>query len=290
MRPERALVFGTHRGATEQRENLDDSLLRANIEDVRRFVRLEYDRLAREPRGIFSFHVGPAYACRVLGYDSTELALLPRESTVRFSGMGNPHRIGGIERGETILDVGCGAGVDLLLASRLAGSQGRAIGVDMTPAMLELTAHSALKAGVWEHVAIRRGFAEDLPVESDSVDVVISNGVFSLSADQARVFEEAYRVLKPGGRLCLADVAASHALPRLVPPDIELWTACIAGALTEAELDELARSAGFAETTITERFDCHGGTAAATRLPKDFRVHGVNFFARKPISNNRVLK
>jgi SAM-dependent methyltransferase len=129
-----------------------------------------------------------------------------------------------------------------------------------------------------------------LPVESDSVDVVISNGAFSLSADQARVFEEVYRVLKPGGRLCLADGAASRALPGLMPRDMELWTACIAGALTEAELHELARNAGFAETTITERFDCHGGTAAAARLPKDFRAYGVNFFARKPVSNNRIRK
>jgi arsenite methyltransferase len=281
MRPEGALASGTRRGRREATENLDDSPSWANIDDMRRFVRAEYDRLARQPRGIFSFHVGPSYACRVLGYDSTELVLLPRESTIRFCGVGNPHRIGGIERGETVLDVGCGAGVDLLLAACHVGDQGHAVGVDMTPAMLELTTHSALKAGLWERVTIRRGFAEELPVESDSVDVVISNGVFSLTSDKVRVFDEVYRVLKSGGRLYLADVTAPTA-SSAAAHDVDLWKACIAGALTEAELDELARSAGFGETTITEHFDCHGGTAAEAKLPKDLRVHSVNFFARKP--------
>jgi len=195
--------------------------------------------------------------------------------------VGNPHLIGSVELGETVLDVGCGAGVDVLLAARRVGSQGSAIGVDMTPAMLELTAHSALKASFWERITIKRGFAQELPVENDSVDLVISNGVLSLSTDKARAFDEVYRVLRRAGRLYLADVTVPAAFPDAAR-DVDLWTACIAGALTEAELHELARSSGLVDITITERFDCHGGTAAEARLPKDFRVRGVNFLARKP--------
>jgi arsenite methyltransferase len=196
-----------------------------DVEKLKELVRAEYDRVAREPHGKFHFHRGPEYAAEMLGYDPDELALIPAESTASFAGVGNPHRIGPIGPGETILDVGCGAGTDLLLAARHAGPNGRAIGVDMTPAMLELVRRSALKIGLWEHIEVHRGQAEELPVQNESVDVVISNGVLNLSPDKLSAFGEIYRVLKPGGRLYLADVVVQRELSLAARSDVDLWAA-----------------------------------------------------------------
>jgi arsenite methyltransferase len=161
----------------------------------------------------------------MLGYDPEELATIPAESTASFAGVGNPHRIGRIEQGETVLDIGCGAGLDLLLAAHRAGPAGRAIGVDMTPSMLELARRAALKAGVWENVEVRRGLAEELPVASQSVDVVISNGVLNLAPDKDRAFREIYRVLRPAGRLYLSDVVVQRELSLAARSDVDLWAA-----------------------------------------------------------------
>jgi arsenite methyltransferase len=196
-----------------------------DVDKLRQLVRAEYDRVASEPSGMFHFHRGPQYAARMLGYDAEELATLPEEATVSFAGVGNPHRIGPMHSGETVLDIGCGAGTDLLLAAKRTGSAGRAIGVDMTPSMIERAKRAAIKAAVWETVEIRRGTAEDLPVESASIDVVISNGVLNLSPDKMRSFDEIYRVLKPGGRLYLADVVVQRELSLAARSDVELWAA-----------------------------------------------------------------
>jgi arsenite methyltransferase len=196
-----------------------------NVDKLRELVRAEYDRVARHPDGNFHFHRGPEYACHMLRYDPEELAAIPAESTASFAGVGNPHRIGPIDPGETVLDIGCGAGMDLLLAARRAGLSGKAIGVDMTPAMLELAKRGALKAGLWQNTEVRRGIAEELPVESESVDVVISNGVLNLSPDKDRAFSEISRVLRPGGRLYLADVVVQRELSLAARSDVDLWAA-----------------------------------------------------------------
>lgn len=196
-----------------------------NVDKLRQLVRAEYDRVARQPQGDFHFHRGPRYAAQMLGYDAQELALIPEESTASFAGVGNPHRIGPIAPGEAILDVGCGAGMDLLLAARRTGSAGHVIGVDMTPAMIERAKRAALKAGLWENVEIRRGLAEELPIDSDSIDVVISNGVLNLSADKLRSFGEVYRVMRPGGRFYLADVVVQRELSLAARSDVDLWAA-----------------------------------------------------------------
>lgn len=196
-----------------------------DVDKLHQLVRAEYDRVAREPGGNFHFHRGPQYAAGMLRYDAQELASVPDDSTAAFAGVGNPQRIGPIEPGETVLDVGCGGGMDLLLAAKRTGAQGRVIGVDMTPAMIERAKRSAIKAGLWENVDIRRGTAEELPVESDSIDVVISNGVLNLSPDKTRAFAEIYRVLRPGGRLYLADVVVQRELSLAARSDVDLWAA-----------------------------------------------------------------
>lgn len=196
-----------------------------DVDRLQGLVREEYDRVAREPQGTFHFHRGPDYACRMLRYNPEELATIPAESTASFAGVGNPHRIGPIALGETVLDIGCGAGMDLLLAAHRAGASGQAIGVDMTPSMLELAKRGAIKAGLWETVEVRRGMAEELPVESETVDVVISNGVLNLSPDKDRAFCEVFRVLRPGGRLYLADVVVQRELSLAARSDVDLWAA-----------------------------------------------------------------
>jgi SAM-dependent methyltransferase len=255
-----------------------------NVDQLRERVRRMYDRLARAPDGDFHFHHGPAYAADRLGYDHAELAGLPSACTERFAGVGNPLRVGPVRAGETILDHACGAGVDLLLAARRVGPRGRAIGVDMTPAMRDQAAAAATAAGLGPIVEVRAGLLEDLPVASASVDVVISNGVVNLSPDKPRVFREIARVLRPGGRLYLADVAVARELKLEVREDPELWAACIGGAVREEELTELASDAGLVGGRVSERFDCFAGTSAGTKVALDLKVHGVNFFAERRTS------
>src|SRR3954447_10511046 len=252
-----------------------------NVDRLREQVRGMYTRLARSPDGDFHFHRGPDYAAERLGYDRAALAALPAACTARFAGVGNPLRIGPLRAGETVLDHACGAGVDLLLAARAVGASGRAIGVDMTPAMREQVMAAAAEAGLAAVVEVRAGLFEDLPVADASVDVVISNGVVNLSPDKPRVFEEIARVLRPGGRLYLADVVVARELKLEVREDPELWAACIGGALRTEELQELAARAGLLGGRVTERFDCFAGTSAGEKVALDLHVHSVNFFAER---------
>jgi arsenite methyltransferase len=252
-----------------------------DVARLRDQVLATYDRVAREPGGEFHFHRGAAYAVELLRYDAAELALLPDESTARFAGVGNPLRIGAIAPGETVLDHACGGGMDLLLAARRVGPEGRAIGVDMTPAMRDVATRAAAQAGFASIVDIRAGFFEELPVADESIDVVISNGVVNLAPDKGRVFREIHRVLRPGGRLHLADVVVQRELKQEVREDPDLWAACVAGALPERELAELALATGFREPRIVERFDCFRDTSAEAKVARDLHIQAVNFSARK---------
>ena len=193
-----------------------------NTQALREEVSRIYARVAVEPGGVFHFHRGPQYAAEFLGYDPGELSLLPPEVTASFAGIGNPHAIGAIQAGETVLDIGCGAGMDLFLAARKTGSTGKAIGVDMTAGMLARAAGAA-QAAALTNVDLRQGDATALPVDDASVDVVISNGVLNLVPEKARAFAEVFRVLRPGGRLQLADIAVDAELGDDVRSDIDLW-------------------------------------------------------------------
>lgn len=254
-----------------------------DVDRLRAQVLATYDQVARDPGGEFHFHRGARYAAEYLHYDPAELALLPAECTARFAGVGNPLRIGPLHRGETVLDHACGGGMDVLLAARRVVPQGHVIGVDMTPAMREAAAEAAERAGLGTVVEIRAGFFEQLPVDNESIDVVLSNGVVNLSADKSQVFREMHRVLRPGGRLYLADVVVQRELKYEVRNNPDLWAACIGGALSEPELTKLALATGFGDPRIVERFDCFRGTTAEAKVSRDLRVHSVNFQASKPI-------
>ena len=196
--------------------DLNTEVLRSEISSI-------YGRVAKEPDGEFHFHRGPSYAVEFLGYDAGELAALPPDCTASFAGIGNPLAIGPIHAGETVLDIGCGAGMDLLLAAKRAGPDGEAIGVDMTDAIVERARKSATTAGL-RKVEIRKGDATALPAEDAGIDVVSSNGVLNLVPENERGFSEIFRVLKPGGRLHLADIALDVELPEDARRNIDPWT------------------------------------------------------------------
>jgi SAM-dependent methyltransferase len=193
-----------------------------DVKNLRAEIQSIYARVAEVPEGEFHFHRGPAYAVTALGYDPTELASLPSSVTSAFAGIGNPHAIGRIPEGSVVLDIGCGAGTDLLLAAGRTGQRGRAIGVDMTEAMRARAIEGAAICGL-ANVDVLAGDATQLPVETGSVDVVISNGVLNLVPEKRRAIAEMARVLKRGGRLQVADIVIREALPESALRDIDLW-------------------------------------------------------------------
>jgi arsenite methyltransferase len=195
---------------------LDVATLRSEIQAM-------YERVATQPDAEFHFHRGPAYAASRLGYDVDELAQLPIAVTSSFAGIGNPHAIARIDQGSAVLDIGCGAGTDLLLAARHIGPRGRAIGVDMTVGMRE-RAIAGAQASDLTNVEVHDGDATRLPVGDSTVDVVISNGVLNLVPDKSTAVREIARVLKPGGRLQIADIIIGEVLPESALRDIDLWT------------------------------------------------------------------
>src|SRR5260221_9849528 len=196
--------------------NLDTRKLRAEIQWT-------YARVAADPGGEFHFHRGPEYAATRLGYDAAELATIPVTVTESFAGVGNPHAIAPMPTGGSALDIGSGAGTDLLLAAAHVGSLGRAIGVDMTEAMRDRARRGAAALGLM-HVEVREGEATALPVDAGSIDVVISNGVLNLVPEKRAAIAEIRRVLKPGGRLQIADIVLGIELPEDARQDIDLWT------------------------------------------------------------------
>jgi arsenite methyltransferase len=191
-------------------------------ETLRCAIREEYQEVAREPQKGFHFHTGRRLAA-ILGYDEALLAGVPEESVASFAGTGNPFAMGRLGVGERVVDVGSGAGIDSLIAARMVGPEGSAIGVDMTAAMLEKAEKSRVEAGV-TNVEFREGYGEELPVPEGWADVVISNGVFNLMPDKLRALREMARVLKPGGRLQIADILVQKPVSEKAKERIDLWT------------------------------------------------------------------
>jgi SAM-dependent methyltransferase len=203
------------------RENMIQDL-GLNQESLRTAIREEYEAVALAPHQGFHFHTGRPLT-RLLGYHDAWLEGIPEESVESFAGTGNPFSMGEIGAGEHVVDVGCGAGIDSLIAARMVAPGGKVIGVDMTPAMLEKARHSATTARA-SNVEFLEGFAEDLPVSDGWADIVISNGVLNLMPDKAAALKEMARVLKPGGRLQIGDILVQKAVPDSAKRRIDLWT------------------------------------------------------------------
>ena len=189
---------------------------------LREQIESKYAEVAREPEKGFHFHTGRPLA-KMLGYHDADIDWLPESTVQSLAGTGNPFSMGPLAIGEVVVDVGCGAGFDTLLAARQVGAGGRVIAVDMTEPMLDKTRAGAAALGL-SNVDVRHGFAEDLPVESASADVVISNGVINLCPDKVAVMREVFRVLRPGGRFQIADIIVHKEVPQEAKDDIELWS------------------------------------------------------------------
>ncbi len=196
--------------------DLDTRKLQAEIQSI-------YARVAADPSGEFHFHRGRGYAAQRLHYDAAELSQFPGTVTEPFAGVGNPHAIAPLPAGASVVDIGCGAGLDLLLSASHVGPRGRAIGVDMTEAMRDRARRGATACGL-AHVEVREGEATALPIEAESVDVVMSNGVLNLVPEKRAAVAEIRRVLKPGGRVQIADIVLGVELPEDARQDIDLWT------------------------------------------------------------------
>lgn len=220
--------------------------------DIRHTVRRKYGQIATGKAG------GCGCGCSAdssavateIGYTKDQLSALPEGANLGL-GCGNPLEHAGVRRGETVLDLGSGAGMDVFIASREVGPEGRVIGVDMTPDMIEKARANAAKAGV-TNVEFRLGEIEHLPVADGSVDVIISNCVINLSPDKPQVFREAFRALAPGGRLMVSDLVLLEPLPEQVRNSVEAYVGCVAGASLKEEYLDFARAAGFTDVAIVE--------------------------------------
>ena len=195
-----------------------------DAERLREEIRKVYTDVVRDPKKGYHFHTGPEYAAGTLGYPREELAELPDGVTAAFAGVGNPLSMGRPEVGAVVVDIGAGSGLDTFLAARTVGATGKVVAVDMTDAMLERGQENVALTGL-RQVEYRRGLAEALPVADAAADLVISNGVINLSPDKDAVFAEAFRALKPGGRLQIADIVVHKDIPPAGREDIAIWTA-----------------------------------------------------------------
>lgn len=208
-----------------------------------------------------------------LGYEASELDSIPREARGSSFGCGNPLAFAEVMPGETVLDLGSGGGIDCFLAAQRVGDSGKVIGLDMTQEMVEKARKTAAENG-YRNVEFRLGKIEEMPVESGTVDWIISNCVINLSPEKEKVFAEAYRVLKPGGKLLISDVVA-EGLPEDIRQDISAWASCVAGAVSEDQYLAMIRDAGFEQVSIVDRVDYVTPSESQPYRLSSIRVRGV---------------
>jgi arsenite methyltransferase len=221
--------------------------------EIKETVRERYAESARQVKAADDTSCcGPAPAENVISsklYTTDELQGLPQEAVVASLGCGNPVAMADLHEGEVVLDLGSGGGIDVLLSARRVGETGKAYGLDMTDEMLELARENQRKAGV-TNVEFLKGEMEDMPLPDSTVDVIISNCVVNLSPDKDKVLTESYRVLKPGGRLAIADLVVRGNVPEAVRGNLDAWAACAAGALEEGDYRSKLEAAGFTNIEI----------------------------------------
>jgi SAM-dependent methyltransferase len=198
---------------------------------------------------------GVAQTAERIGYSPDQLNVLPEGANMGL-GCGNPTAIDSMKPGEIVIDLGSGAGIDVFLAAKQVGAEGKVIGIDMTDAMLDKARKNAI-AGGYQNVEFRKGKIEELPVEDESVDVILSNCVINLSPEKDKVFREAYRVLKPGGRMMVSDIVLENELPKEVTDRMDAWVACVGGASLRSEYLRAIEKAGFSEIRVDRESKFH---------------------------------
>jgi arsenite methyltransferase len=212
----------------------------------------------------------PAAEAILAGYTQEELAQIPQESVLGL-GCGNPAAFAGLKPGETVLDIGSGAGIDVFLASIKVGPTGKAMGVDMTPAMIN-RANALAQENGYKNVEFRLGEIENLPVADNTVDTIISNCVINLAPDKGKVFKEAFRVLKPTGKMVISDIVSEKPLPVVMQNDADAWSACISGALTKEDYLNKIASAGFTTREIIAEREFFIETGKENEMQRMFSI------------------
>jgi ubiquinone/menaquinone biosynthesis C-methylase UbiE len=258
--------------ATLTPSNVDTNELRTRVQDMYRMV-------ADEPTGEFHFEMGRPLAER-LGYPSDELDQIPSAAIESFAGVGYYFDLANLRKGESVLDLGSGSGMDSFLAARKVGPTGSVIGIDMTDAQLEKATRLARDAGI-QNITFQKSYIETLNLEDSSINVVISNGVINLCPDKKSVFREIARVLKRHGRMAIADIVTEKELPEKVTCDASLWAACIGGALQQKTYRTLIEDAGLRINAVREQPDYRFLSKSAQGASRDYGVKSICLEAEK---------
>lgn len=247
-----------------------------------RAVKEMYTDVAGHPEKEFHFPTGRS-ACLFVGYPEAELDAVPATAVESFAGVGYPHRAGAIRGGDTVLDIGSGSGTDALIAGLKAGACGRVIGLDMTPAMLVKFADNIARMGA-HNVEALEGNAEEIPLPDASVDVVTSNGVLNLVPDKPQAFREIARVLRPGGRVQIADIVVGSPISDACRSNPKLWAECVVGASLEEQYLAMFAEAGLTDIRVLRRFDYFAGSSseATRRVAAGFNAAAIEIAMRKP--------
>ncbi|MFW9831707.1 MAG: arsenite methyltransferase [Candidatus Thorarchaeota archaeon] len=226
-------------------------------DEIKEEVRKAYAKVAQPTSSCCGTGTREDYA-KTLGYATDDL---PESVTESFAGCGNPTALASLKEGEVVLDLGSGAGLDVFMAARQVGPSGQVIGVDMTPAMIEKAKENAKKMAI-TNVEFRHGDIEALPVDDESVDVIISNCVINLAPDKGKVFQESFRVLRPGGRMLISDIVLENTLPQEVRDQVAAYTGCLGGAILKEEYLQHMRDAGFTDIRIVSEAQFNIATSA----------------------------
>jgi ubiquinone/menaquinone biosynthesis C-methylase UbiE len=241
-------------------------------------VRMMYEAVAEEPDGSYHFELGRGLALR-LGYPAETLDMIPSPAVDSFAGVGYFFDLARLEAGERVLDLGSGSGMDVFFAAHFVGEKGSVTGIDMTPAQLAKAEALRIDGG-YDHVSFLPGYIEDLPFADGEFDVAISNGVINLSAAKDKVFAEVARVLRPGGRLAIADIIAEVELPPSVVCNTDLWASCIGGAAQQDAYQEAIEAAGI-RLELMKKNDYRFLSKQALDASDRYRVKSVSMLGRK---------
>ena len=242
-------------------------------------VKSMYSDVAANPHGDFHFEMGRTMAQR-LGYASADLDRIPHEAIDSFAGVGHFFHLAALREGEHVVDLGSGSGMDSFIAALRVGDTGRVVGVDMTDAQLAKATRLAADRGL-ATVSYRKAYIEDTGLPPESFDCVISNGVINLAADKARVFQEATRLLKSGGRLAIADIVTEQPLPENVVCNADLWAACIGGAAQQADYRSVIEAAGLTIERVEDNTEYRFISDRARQATAKWGVKSVSILARK---------
>lgn len=266
------------------------ALLGYSREQILASVRDMYSQVARRPDSGFHFPVGRP-AAEAVGYPPAVLDRLPAETLRAFAGVANPFRGATIRPGDTVLDIGAGAGNDSLIAAGQTGEGGRVIALDITPAMTVALSRAAQAHG-YHNVVVLQGSAEHLPLRDESVDAITSNGALNLVPDKRRAVAEMFRVLRPGGRVQLADVVIRRPVTVDCGEDPRLWVECVVGAMVDEELLDLFRDAGFEAVQVLGRHDyfSHSPSAQTREIAASFHAHSLELGMRRAVEAPPMFK